>query len=148
MKETLLVIISFFFMEFLAWASHKYLMHGMLWSVHRDHHIPKKQKTSFFEKNDLFIVIYATPAMIMIILGFASANNDLLFIGSGFTLYGITYFLIHDVLIHKRLKNNIEVRGGYFGALVRAHRSHHSAKSFEDFRNFGLLIFPLRYFKQ
>ncbi|HEX2977127.1 MAG TPA: hypothetical protein VHO68_14425 [Bacteroidales bacterium] len=147
MKDTILMILSFFFMEFIAWSSHKYLMHGFLWPVHRDHHIPRLPKTSFFEKNDLFIVIYATPAMIMIIAGFATGNSDLLFIGSGFTLYGIIYFLLHDVLIHKRLKNNIIITKGYLGALIRAHKAHHSGKSIEDFRNFGLLIFPLRYFK-
>jgi hypothetical protein len=27
-------------MEFVAWASHKYIMHGFGWAWHRDHHEP------------------------------------------------------------------------------------------------------------
>ena len=29
---------TFFFMEFMAWFSHKYIMHGFLWVLHADHH--------------------------------------------------------------------------------------------------------------
>lgn len=40
-----LVLVSFAGMEFIAWASHKYLMHGILWPMHRDHH--QKQRPFF-----------------------------------------------------------------------------------------------------
>ena len=26
-------------MEFVAWFAHKYIMHGFLWSLHKDHHV-------------------------------------------------------------------------------------------------------------
>ena len=29
-------------MEFVAWATHKYLMHGLLWKLHQDHHVVDK----------------------------------------------------------------------------------------------------------
>ena len=29
---------TFIFMEFVAWFTHKYVMHGLLWILHRDHH--------------------------------------------------------------------------------------------------------------
>ena len=38
-------------MEFAAWALHKYVMHGFLWNLHEDHHLPY---TTPFQKNDLF----------------------------------------------------------------------------------------------
>ena len=44
----LVILITFFFMEFVAWATHKYIMHGFLWSLHKDHHVTDKDKT--FEK--------------------------------------------------------------------------------------------------
>jgi beta-carotene 3-hydroxylase len=147
MKTFLLIAGSFFLMEFWAWFSHKYVMHGFLWTVHKDHHIKSNVRKSFFEKNDLFIFFFALPAMIMIIAGFATAMYDLVSIGAGFTLYGLTYFLLHDVLIHKRINHNISITGGYLGALVRAHWAHHAPGSPRDFRNFGLIIFPIRYFK-
>ena len=27
------------FMEFVAWFTHKYVMHGFLWFLHKDHHV-------------------------------------------------------------------------------------------------------------
>ena len=33
------VVATFSFMEFVAWAVHKYIMHGFLWSIHKDHHV-------------------------------------------------------------------------------------------------------------
>ncbi|MES2862928.1 MAG: beta-carotene hydroxylase, partial [Bacteroidota bacterium] len=31
-------ILTFFMMEFMAWFTHKYVMHGFLWNLHADHH--------------------------------------------------------------------------------------------------------------
>ena len=51
------------FMEFVAWATHKYVMHGFLWSLHSDHH--KKDHYGFLERNDAFFLIFAEPAFIL-----------------------------------------------------------------------------------
>ena len=53
---------TFFFMEFMAWFTHKYVMHGFLWSLHKDHH--KKDHESWFERNDAFFIFYAIVSMI------------------------------------------------------------------------------------
>ena len=47
---------TFFFMEFMAWFTHKYVMHGFLWSLHKDHH--KKDHDSWFERNDAFYALF------------------------------------------------------------------------------------------
>jgi beta-carotene 3-hydroxylase len=148
MANVVYALLAYFFMEFVAWFSHKYIMHGFLWSFHRDHHIIPPQKDTFFQKNDLFFLIYAFPAMILIIAGFAYAVTPFLAIGAGITLYGLTYFLIHDVLIHRRIPLKIKITGGYFAALVRAHEAHHTGKNVKDFNNYGLLIFNPRYFRK
>ena len=44
-------------MEFMAWFTHKYVMHGILWVWHEDHHQPHHEKHGFFEKNDLFFLV-------------------------------------------------------------------------------------------
>ncbi|HBT09596.1 MAG TPA: beta-carotene hydroxylase, partial [Leeuwenhoekiella sp.] len=31
-------LLTFTIMEFMAWFTHKYVMHGFLWVLHRDHH--------------------------------------------------------------------------------------------------------------
>jgi beta-carotene 3-hydroxylase len=143
-------------MEFVAWSNHKYVMHGFLWEWHKDHHrkdqhkgFPLKTEKQRFEKNDLFFLIYALPAVVLMIAGFVSDFMPVVYIGIGITLYGITYFIIHDVIIHKRINvaflqqnHNIFIR-----AIVRAHTAHHRPKSQHDFKNYGLLIFPKRFFK-
>ena len=148
MINILLFLASYFFMEFVAWFSHKYIMHGFAWKYHRDHHIKAQGGNSFFERNDVFFLIYALPAIILIIFGLAGGHIQLIVIGSGITLYGFTYFFIHDVLIHHRLPVKINPGKGYIAALIRAHQAHHHGKNIRDFKNYGLLIFPSRFFNE
>ena len=53
---------TFSFMEFMAWFTHKYIMHGFLWSLHKDHH--HKDHDSWFERNDAFFIFYAVVSMV------------------------------------------------------------------------------------
>jgi beta-carotene 3-hydroxylase len=143
-------------MEFVAWSNHKYVMHGFLWNWHVDHHrkdhqnkLPEKTEDKKFEKNDLFFLVYAIPAIVLMIIGFAISYFPIIYISIGISLYGLTYFIIHDIIIHKRLnipflqkRQNFLLR-----AIIKAHTAHHWPKSKDDFHNFGLLIFPLRFFK-
>ena len=64
----LIVIAGFLFMEFMAWFTHKYVMHGFLWVLHKDHHIRDGRK---FEWNDVFAVIFAIPSIVLIYLGYS-----------------------------------------------------------------------------
>ena len=96
------IILTFVIMEFVAWFSHKYIMHGFLWSLHRDHHI--KDHSSWFERNDFFFIFYA-----IVSFGFALLWGQYgiwvgLPIAIGIFLYGLTYFLVHDIFIHQRFK--------------------------------------------
>jgi len=140
-----LIVVSFSFMEFVAWSNHKYIMHGFLWSLHRDHHISEIAGKPVFQKNDLFFLIYAIPAIILIITGLMLANSYLIAIGAGITLYGIIYFIIHDVVFHQRLPFFRNPSNSYLKAIVKAHGAHHMPKNPNDFKNFGLLIFPKRF---
>ncbi len=143
----LLISVSFLFMEFVAWSNHRYVMHGFLWSLHRDHHLTDIAGKPVFQKNDLFFIIYALPAIVLIIAGLSSENQYLTAVGAGITLYGFTYFMLHDVVIHKRLPLLRKFSNSYIRALVRAHEGHHKPANLNDFKCFGLLVFPLRYFK-
>ena len=151
-----LVVISYFFMEFVAWSNHKYIMHGFLWNWHKDHHrkdhkntLPEKTEDKTFEKNDLFFIVYALPAIIIMIIGFSIQYIPFVFISIGITLYGLTYFVIHDIIIHKRLNIPFLINANSFfiRAIIRAHTAHHWPKNKNDFSNFGLLLFPFTYFK-
>lgn len=151
-----LLIAAYFFMEFVAWSNHKYVMHGFLWTWHKDHHrkdhvntLPEKTEDKRFEKNDLFFLVYAIPAIALMIIGFSIHFLPFVFISIGITLYGFTYFTIHDVIIHKRL--NIPFlrnpKNSFIKSVIKAHTAHHWPKSKNDFNNYGLLVFPLRFLK-
>lgn len=152
-----LLLLSYFFMEFVAWSNHKYIMHGFLWKWHKDHHrkdhkhaLPEKTEDKRFEKNDLFFLVYAIPAIVVMIIGFSFHYLPLIYISVGITLYGFTYFIIHDIIIHNRihipfLRMNPSF---YTRAIIKAHTAHHWPKNKKDFHNYGLLLFPFRYFKK
>ena len=76
MTSILLVLIAFSAMEFMAWFTHKYVMHGFLWNLHRDHH--HRDNVGFFEKNDYFFLIFAIPGITLLYFGM-EANYDFRF---------------------------------------------------------------------
>jgi beta-carotene 3-hydroxylase len=135
-------------MEFVAWSAHKFLMHGWLWVWHEDHHKPHYEKEGFFEKNDLFFLVFAIPSMLCYIIGSVYADYRwVLFIGIGISIYGLIYFLIHDVYIHQRFKWFRQLDNKYSRAILRAHGAHHAKTNKEDGESFGLLIVNPKYFQ-
>ena len=136
--------LTFFTMELVAWFTHKYIMHGMLWNVHLDHHQVDKSKK--IQKNDYFFLIFALPSMASIILGSINSNY-FLYIGIGIALYGFAYFIVHEIIIHQRIKIFRNTNSKYIRAIKRAHKIHHKNIEKEDGESFGMLIVPLKYFK-
>jgi beta-carotene 3-hydroxylase len=143
MMNVLLVMSAFVLMEFVAWFSHKYIMHGFLWVLHRDHH---QKENRWWEWNDAFVVMFATPSFLAIFFGFT--NTILLPIGVGILLYGMAYFFVHEILIHNRFKWGVISDNRYFRAVRRAHRVHHSFTQKAPGDNFGFVfLIPIRYFR-
>lgn len=132
-------------MECVTWLTHKYIMHGLMWYFHADHHQPKYEHT--FERNDIFFVIFATPSIILFYLGVQGGFNYLFFIACGVTLYGVCYFLIHDVLIHQRFKWFKNTKNKYLIGLRKAHKMHHKHLGKEHGECFGMLFVPFKYYK-
>ena len=118
-----IVLLTFVFMEFVAWFSHKYIMHGFLWSLHKDHHI--KDHKSWFERNDLFFIFYALVSSIFVILWGEAGFWLGLPIALGIFLYGLTYFMVHDIFIHQRFKVFRNSNSKYARGIRRAHKIHH-----------------------
>ena len=100
--NSLIVIAAFIGMEGMAWLAHKYIMHGVLWKLHKDHH--KKESEGFIEHNDFFFLLFAIPGIAALFFDKLYDYNFLFWIGTGITLYGMAYFLIHDIFIHQRFK--------------------------------------------
>lgn len=141
-----IVILTTLGMEFVAWFAHKYIMHGLLWSWHEDHHKPHTVE-GFFQKNDLFFLVFAIPSASCYIIGSAVEGYfGLFFVGIGISIYGLIYFLIHDVYIHQRFRWFKQLDNRYSRAILRAHGMHHAKQSKEDCESFGLLAVEKKYF--
>lgn len=141
----LIVTTVFFAMEGATWVLHKYVMHGFLWVLHRDHH--DHSNDGPLERNDLFFAIFATPAILLFYFGVQGGVNYLFYIGLGITLYGMAYFMVHDVFIHQRAKVLSKTENPYLKAIRRAHKQHHKHLGKEDGECFGFLWVPIKYFK-
>ncbi|MCB9246473.1 MAG: sterol desaturase family protein [Flavobacteriales bacterium] len=145
-QHILITLATFLFMEGVAWFTHKYIMHGLLWVLHRDHH--QVDHTKILQKNDWFFMIFAVPGASFLMLGINGNFSAFFPVGLGITLYGLTYFLVHEVFIHRRLPFLRNTNSAYFRALRKAHKVHHKHLHKEDGECFGMLWVPLRYFKE
>ena len=123
-------LFAFFLMEGVAWSAHKYLMHGWLWHLHKDHHT--KDHYGFFEKNDYFFLIFATPGIALLFTGIIAGVDFAYYFGLGITIYGLAYFLVHDVFIHQRIRWFRNTDSIYFRAIRKAHKVHHKKMTKED----------------
>ena len=137
----LIVLATVLAMEWVAWASHKYVMHGVGWGWHRDHHEPHD---NLLEKNDLYALVGAA-----ISIGFFAVGSPLVmgadawwpgtWIGLGVLFYGVIYTLVHDGLVHQRYFRWVPKRG-YARRLVQAHKLHHATVSREGGVSFGFVF--------
>ena len=137
---------TFSIMEFMAWFTHKYVMHGILWNLHKDHH--NKDHDSWFERNDAFFLFYAAVSIFCFYKWSYDAIWFCLPIGLGILAYGVAYFLVHDIFIHQRFKLFRDANNWYARGVRRAHKIHHKHLGKEQGENFGMLIVPFKYFKK
>jgi len=142
----LIVMAAFCSMEVVAWFTHKFVMHGLLWCLHKDHH--KKESTGFFEHNDFFFLIFALPGIAGLFVGMKNDFNSLFWTGLGITIYGAAYFLVHDVFIHQRFRLFRNIDNNYLKAIRRAHKMHRKHIAKEEGECFGMLWVPFKYFRK
>lgn len=117
-------------MEFWSRFLHRQVWHRKLWFAHRSHHEPS---SSFFEFNDIFSSLHAIIAMTLIIVTLEHFTEPWksigLGLGLGMTTFGISYFLIHDGYIHKRLPLQFLDRFSSLKKIKEAHYMHHQSDS-------------------
>jgi beta-carotene 3-hydroxylase len=132
-------------MEFMAWFAHKFIMHGIGWRFHKDHHQPEP---GFFERNDVFFLVFAIPSWLLIMFGMMLQIDPLLYSGVGIAVYGLSYFLVHDVFIHQRFPWFKRTNNIYFRAIRKAHKVHHKHLGPEQGECFGMLLVPWKYVRE
>ncbi|HEX7751754.1 MAG TPA: sterol desaturase family protein [Novosphingobium sp.] len=141
LSACLIVFSTVLAMEGVAWASHRYVMHGFGWAWHRDHHEPHE---GLFEKNDRFALFGAALSIGLFALGSPMIRGGeawwpATWMGLGVLIYGAIYTLIHDGLVHQRWFRHVP-RGGYAKRLVQAHKLHHATTSREGGVSFGFVF--------
>ncbi|MCM5527609.1 beta-carotene hydroxylase [Parasegetibacter sp. NRK P23] len=140
-----ITLATFAVMEGITWLTHKYVMHGFLWYLHEDHH---KKGPGFFEKNDAFFLIFSIPSWMSIYIGVTKHIYWLAAIGFGIALYGFAYFLVHDVIIHQRIKIFSRSNSLYVKAIRWAHKMHHKHLEKEEGESFGMLLVHKKYWEK
>lgn len=134
---------TFLVWEFIAWFTHKYVMHGFLWPLHKSHHTAHKHT---FERNDLFAVIFSAPCIgLFYYATLVNFNPYLIAVAIGIFCYGLFYFIFHDVIVHQRIKWRPSKPGRYLQRIINAHYIHHSRHTKEECEAFGFLLAPKKY---
>ncbi len=139
----IVIILSvFLLMEGITWLTHKYIMHGFLWYLHEDHH---KESHGVFEKNDAFFLIFSIPSILCIAFGVTQNIYWLAAIGFGIMMYGLAYFIVHDIIIHQRIKLFTRSNNAYVKAIRWAHKMHHKHLEKHEGESFGMLMVAKKY---
>ena len=118
----LAAVAAFLVMEPVTAVTHRVVFHGFGHFLHRSHHRPG---STGWEANDFFPVIFAGSTIAIMAIGALQPQLSILIaIGAGITAYGMSYLVIHDFYIHRRL-SVLPERVAFLEPLREAHRIHH-----------------------
>lgn len=145
MLYVLITLATFCIMEGITWLTHRFVMHGFLWYLHEDHH---QKGPGFFEKNDAFFIIFAIPSWLCIMLGSMNQVYWVVSIGAGIAMYGFAYFLVHEIIIHQRIKLFTRSNNRYIRAIRWAHKMHHKHLDKHEGESFGMLVVAKKYWEK
>ncbi len=134
---TLIVVLTVCSMEIAAALIHRHVMHGIGWGWHRSHH---EARDGLFERNDLYAVVFA--ALAVVLMGLGHLWGPLFWISIGLCVYGVLYAVMHDGLVHQRWPFRHVPRRGYLKRLYQAHKLHHAVDGREGCVSFGFLYAP------
>ena len=127
-------------MEGVAYAAHRWVMHGPGWFLHASHH---RERHGLFEANDLYALIFAIPSIILLLGGVQLGWwPGFTWIGAGIAAYGAIYFGFHDVIVHRRIATRYLPRSAYMKRIIQAHRLHHAIEGKDGTVSFGFLWSP------
>ena len=135
----LLFLAAIVAMEGVAYAMHRWVMHGPGWFLHKSHH----RAGGRFEANDLYALIFAIPSIVLLYggvnLGWAYWT---IWMGAGIAAYGAIYFGFHDVIVHGRVPHRYVARSTYMKRIVQAHKLHHATESKHGSVSYGFIYAP------
>ena len=142
LRFLLLAAAAFAVMEVASYVLHRWLLHGLLWRMHRSHHDPAHGHGDGLEWNDLFSLAFALASMALFWIGRGDPLTSTAFpIGVGIAVYGLLYFVLHDLYAHGRL-GRMKTRNPAAQSVKRAHGRHHQSLTKVGQEPYGLFLFP------
>jgi len=130
----LLFVCGFIGMEILSYFLHRFVFHGLFWSIHKSHHLPSKGK---FELNDLFAFFFGSLSILMILFGLVYSIPELTAPGLGIAVYGMAYFILHDICTHRRFFKKVR-KPRWAEHIIKSHQIHHRSIDKTGIEPFGL----------
>ena len=122
MTAVLLAVAALVVMEPVTTLAHRVVFHGFAMGWHRSHHLPPRH---VLEANDLFPVGFSALTIVVLSIGvWVGAGSVLVPVGVGVTAYGVSYFVVHDLVIHRRF-SWLPVPDRVGRRLRAAHNVHH-----------------------
>ena len=142
LRFLLLVAAAFAVMEVLSYVLHRWLLHGLLWRMHRTHHDPAHGHGDGLEWNDLFSLAFGALSVGLIWAGRGDPLASTAFpLGVGIAVYGVLYFVLHDLYAHGRM-GRVKMAAPPAQAVKRAHGRHHQSLEKRGQEPYGLFLFP------
>jgi beta-carotene 3-hydroxylase len=108
-------------MEPVAYASHRWVMHGLGWGLHASHH---EARPRGFENNDWYPVGFAAVTVAAMSLAAGRRWRTVLAAGAGITAYGAAYAVVHELYAHRRVPS-LRPASRPLEALGQRHLHHH-----------------------
>ncbi|MBC7798523.1 MAG: sterol desaturase family protein [Pyrinomonadaceae bacterium] len=133
-------------MEIFSYFVHRFLFHGILWKIHQTHH-GKRHKFPL-ELNDVFSLIFALISMGLMVFAQKPLLDSITFpIGLGIALYGLLYFILHDLFTHRRfLPFNSDNK--LILTIRAAHQRHHQSSEKSGLEPYGLFLFDFERYRR
>ena len=145
MNFAFFTIVGFAGMEAFSYLVHRFVFHGILWKIHVTHHTPRRFP---FELNDVFSLIFAAVSVCLMVFAERPLSNSAAFaFGFGIALYGLFYFIIHDLFTHRRFLP-FNSKNKLFLTVRAAHQRHHQTAEKKGIEPFGLFVFDYGKFRK
>ena len=129
MPTVVLMLVGFLGMELVTYVVHRFVMHGPLERLHVSHH--RNAAAEFakksFEPNDAFPLAFSAVVLVAMWAGFNLPSMQWLVpLFVGVTVYGVVYTVIHDGVIHGRVRwmNRFAKRGASDSRKGKIGRAH------------------------
>jgi beta-carotene 3-hydroxylase len=98
-RDVVTALAAFAVMEPVAYATHRWVMHGVGWGWHASHHAARP---GTFERNDLYPVTFASATIVATAVASQRRWRPVLAVAAGVTAYGAAYSVVHEIYAHRR----------------------------------------------